>query len=96
MSRVGVYVVDSAELDKPPGERTHEQIGAYDRSAAQWTDSTDSRLPIALPEEEDPYTATEIQKEIESTTVHVYREHEVPGTVDGLDSAVRGHGPASD
>lgn len=96
MPRVGVYVVEPSELNQPPAERTHEERGIYDESKAKWTETTDSRITIALPNEHAPYTIEEIQEGLESATVHVYREEEVPGSVSGHELTVRERGPASD
>lgn len=97
MSRIGVYVVDPSELDKPPVERLYERRGMYDVANAKWTDSTDRRLPIALPSDQRvAYSISEIQDAVETATVHVYREDEVPGQVLSSGSTIPGHSIASD
>lgn len=95
MTQIGVYVVDSTELEKPPAERRYKRRGLYNEVQGRWTEDTDSRLQIVLPEDcETPYSIGEIQDAVESATVHVYREDEVPGFV--ATSQSRDHRPASD
>lgn len=97
MSRVGIYSVDSTELSKPPSERHHEQKGLYDLRSGEWSDSTDDRLHYLLPERESqPYTREEIQDAIESATLHVYTESEVPGYVSRTSSSLTTYQAASD
>lgn len=82
MSRIGIYSVDPTELSKPPSKREYEERGVYDAADHVWADSTDSRIPCVLPDEEgQEYTLEEIQDALESTTLHVYLESEVPGDV---------------
>lgn len=82
MPRIGVYSVDSTELGKPPARRQYEQKGLYDSKENQWSDSTDTRISRVLPDSgEQPYSIEEIQDAIESSTLHVYLEDEVPGRV---------------
>lgn len=82
MSRIGVYSVDPAELSKPPSKRQYEERGMYDVTNHMWTDSTDSRIPCILPDEENQeYDIEDIQDAIESATLHVYLASEVPGKV---------------
>jgi hypothetical protein len=82
MPRIGIYSVDSTELGKPPARRQYEQKGLYDLEENQWSDSTDTRIHHVLPDGgEQPYSIEEIQDAIESATLHVYLENEVPGRV---------------
>lgn len=82
MPRIGIYSVDSTELSKPPARRQYKQKGLYDIEENQWSDSTDVRIGHVLPDEgEQPYSIEEIQDAIESATLHVYLEDEVPGRV---------------
>lgn len=82
MSRIGIYSVGPTELSKPPSMRQYEERGVYDIADHVWTDSTDSRITCVLPAEAgQEYTLQEIQEALESTTLHVYLENEVPGEV---------------
>ena len=82
MDRIGVYAVAPSELGKPPAARQYEEKGVYDPSTATWDDTTDGRLVLSLPDDDDtPYSVEEIQDAIETATIHVYYEEDVPGDV---------------
>jgi len=82
MPRIGIYSVDSTELGKSPDRRLYEEKGLYDIERNQWSDSTDIRIHHVLPDgREQPYSIEEIQDTIESATLQVYLEDEVPGRV---------------
>jgi len=82
MPRIGIYSVDSTELGKPPAKRQYEQTGLYDREKNQWSSSTDTRIQYVLPDKgEQSYSIEEIQDAIESATLQVYFENEVPGRI---------------
>lgn len=82
MSQIGIYAVDSTELDKPPSDREYKLRGLYDEQRRAWSDLTDRRLHCLFPDDEgEDYSLEEIQEKIETATLQVYAEDEVPGTV---------------
>jgi hypothetical protein len=82
MSQIGIYAVDSTELNKPPSDREYELRGLYDEQRRTWSDSTDSRLHCLFPDDKgEEYSLEEIHEKIETATLQVYPEDEVPGTV---------------
>lgn len=96
MARIGVYSVESTELEKPPAEREYEQKGVYLSEQRKWADSTDDRIQYLLPSDEDgSYSIEDIQAQIETTTLHVYFEDDVPGKGTSTGSCP-GPRPASD
>ena len=82
MTQVGLYAVDSTALGKPPAERQYELKGLYDLEEHQWSASTDPRIFHVLPDDQGhTYTIEDIQEAVESPTLHVYFEDDVPGRV---------------
>lgn len=81
MTRLGVYLVDSTELRKPPAEREYERIGVYDLSQHRWTDNTDERLQRMFSSESQEISREEMVDRVETATTQVFVEGEVPGSV---------------